>query len=556
MEIEIKIKRDPKAEPELRKVEDNSTIEDLLEEIQKELPYRIIAARRNNVTVPLTNVIDGPCEITLLDMRDPSANQIYQRSVIFLYLKAVFDVLGTNNVVVANSLNKGIYTEIRTAAPVTMKEIHGVERRMKELYRLDLPIERKVLERDEAIALLEKAGYSQRLRLVRNSPELDTIPVYSIEGFYSFYYSFMVPSTGYIDLFELRKCRRGVVLRFPEPARPDVLPEYRDDVKLYNAFGEATKWGQLMGIRYVEDLNDKIEDGTYRQVIQTSEALHEKKIAQFADMIARQGKRMILIAGPSSSGKTTFAQRLCTQLRVNGLSPLYMGTDDYFVERADTPKDENGEPNFEDIDAIDLELFNSNMNALLRGDEVDLPVFDFVTGTKQYGKRITRAQKGQPIVIEGIHGLNRTLTAGIPDEAKFKIYISPLTQLHIDDHNRIPTTDARMLRRIVRDYQFRGHTAQSTIRQWPKVRAGEDKNIFPFNGEADVLFNSVHIYELAVLKKYAEPLLMAIRPDEPEFCEAVRMLKFLKYFRTIEDDSIIVNNSIIREFIGGSVYVD
>ncbi|WP_130862208.1 nucleoside kinase [Bacilliculturomica massiliensis] len=556
MEIEIKIKRDPKAEPELRKVEDNSTIEDLLEEIQKELPYRIIAARRNNVTVPLTNVIDGPCEITLLDMRDPSANQIYQRSVIFLYLKAVFDVLGTNNVVVANSLNKGIYTEIRTAAPVTMKEIHGVERRMKELYRLDLPIERKVLERDEAIALLEKAGYSQRLRLVRNSPELDTIPVYSIEGFYSFYYSFMVPSTGYIDLFELRKCRRGVVLRFPEPARPDVLPEYRDDVKLYNAFGEATKWGQLMGIRYVEDLNDKIEDGTYRQVIQTSEALHEKKIAQFADMIARQGKRMILIAGPSSSGKTTFAQRLCTQLRVNGLSPLYMGTDDYFVERADTPKDENGEPNFEDIDAIDLELFNSNMNALLRGDEVDLPVFDFVTGTKQYGKRITRAQKGQPIVIEGIHGLNRTLTAGIPDDAKFKIYISPLTQLHIDDHNRIPTTDARMLRRIVRDYQFRGHTAQSTIRQWPKVRAGEDKNIFPFNGEADVLFNSVHIYELAVLKKYAEPLLMAIRPDEPEFCEAVRMLKFLKYFRTIEDDSIIVNNSIIREFIGGSVYVD
>lgn len=556
MEITIGIKKDPKAAPEERKVELNTTIEQVVKLYQKELPYRVLAARKNNVTVPLTNVIDSPSELTFLDLRDPSANQIYQRSTIFLYLKAVFDVLKCSNVVVANSLNKGVYTEIRTGTALTAKDIKAVERRMKQLAKADLPIDRKLLSREEALQLLEPAPYNQMLRLIESSPEMDEIPVYAIDDFYSFYYSFMVPSTGYLEHFELRRCRRGIILRFPEPARPNVIPEYRDDVKLYNAFGEATKWGQLMGIRYVEDLNEKILDGSYRQIIQTSEALHEKKIAQIADMIAKMGKRIILIAGPSSSGKTTFAQRLCTQLRVNGLTPLYLGTDDYFVERPDTPKDANGEPNFEDIEAIDLDLFNSNMNALLAGEEVDLPVFDFREGTKMYGRRITRAQKGQPIVIEGIHGLNKTLTAGIPDEEKFKIYISPLTQLHIDDHNRIPTTDARMLRRIVRDYQFRGHTAQSTIRQWPKVRAGEDKNIFPYNGEADVLFNSVHIYELAVLKKYAEPLLAAIRPDEPEFCEAVRMLKFLKYFRTIEDDSIIVNNSIIREFIGGSVFVD
>lgn len=556
MEITVGIKCDPKAERQERKIAEDTTIEDLVKEYQKHLPFRILAARRNNVTVPLTNVIDSACEITFLDLRDPSANQIYQRSVIFLYLKAAYDVLKTSNVVVANSLNKGIYTEIKSGQPLTSKDIKAVERRMKELTKANIPIGKKVLQRDDAIELLKKVGYDQRLRLVENAPELGTIPVYAIENFYNFYYSFMVPSTEYIEHFELHKCRRGIILRFPEPARPNVIPEYRDDVKLYNAFGEATKWGQLMGIRYVQDLNEKVEDGTYRQVIQTSEALHEKKIGQIADMIAKQGKRIILIAGPSSSGKTTFAQRLCTQLRVNGLSPLYMGTDDYFVERVDTPKDKNGEPNFEDIEAIDLELFNSNMNDLLCGDEVDLPMFDFREGSKIFGRRITRAQKGQPIVIEGIHGLNQMLTAGIPDEEKFKIYISPLTQLHIDNHNRIPTTDARMLRRIVRDYQFRGHTAQSTIRQWPKVRAGEDKNIFPFNGEADVLFNSVNIYELAVLKKYAEPLLSAIGSDEPEFCEAVRMLKFLQFFSTIEDDSIIVNNSIIREFIGGSVVVE
>ena len=273
-------------------------------------------------------------------------------------------------------------------------------------------------------------------------------------------------------------------------------------------------------------------------------------------MITEQKKRIILIAGPSSSGKTTFARRLCVQLRVNGLHPLYLGTDDYFVERKDAPLDEYGEKDFESLASVDVELFNSNMNDLLEGREVDLPEFDFITGCKVFGKRITRLEEGEPVVIEGIHALNDDLTPYIDADEKFKIYISPFTQLNIDRHNRIPTTDARMLRRMARDFQYRGYSAQDTIRQWPKVRAGEDRNIFPFSNCADVLFNSVHVYELSVLKKYVWPLLWQIKPDEPEYCEAVRLIKFLSYFRSIEDDSVIVNNSILREFIGGSIFVD
>ena len=310
-----------------------------------------------------------------------------------------------------------------------------------------------------------------------------------------------------------------------------------------------------MDIFYAKDLNDKVQNGNYKELIQISEALHEKKIAELAERINAEKKRIILIAGPSSSGKTTFANRLLIQMKVIGLNPLYLGTDDYFVERSETPLDEFGEPNFEDLSAIDIALFNSNMNDLLCGKKVDLPTFEFLNGTKIFGKRITQIGKDQPIVIEGIHALNEELSSLISSDNKFKIYISPLTQLNIDSINRIPTTDARMLRRMVRDHNFRGHSAKHTLASWQKVRAGEDKNIFPFSNSADAFFNSVHLYEIAVLKKYAKPLLEEIKQNEEEFAEAERILKFLSYFETIEDDSIIANNSIIREFIGGSVLV-
>ncbi len=553
MEIKIRLITGPRGQVIERTVEKGTTVEALVADYP-ELPYTVLAAKLDNKISALTKKIENHCTIEFLDMRDQAANLIYQRSLSLVYLKAVHDVLGHVPVFIENSLNKGLYTEIKTPEPITEQEVTDVEQKMRELVKDDLPFVKEMLSRDEAFTVLTEDGLLEKARMLQKS-DVAQVPIYSLGGYRNFFYGHMVPSTRYVNLFELKKYRRGVLLRFPHPSAPDKLLPYVDEVLLYHVFGEQKNWDRLMKISYVGDLNEKVESGEYKEIIQISEALHEKKIAQIADMITQQKKRIVLICGPSSSGKTTFARRLIIQLRVNGLEPLYLGTDDYFVERNQTPLDENGEPNFEDIEALDIELFNRDMNGLLAGNEVDIPTFDFIHGTKVFGKRITRARKGQPIVIEGIHGLNRQLTADIPDEEKFKIYISPLTQLNIDEHNRIPTTDARMIRRMVRDYQFRGHSAQSTIRSWPKVRKGEDKNIFPFNGEADVFFNSVHIYELAVLKKYAEPLLRNITREEPEYSEAVRMFKFLQFFKTIEDDSMIVNNSIIREFIGGSIFV-
>ena len=503
--MRVKLRTEPRGDYENIDVMTGTSVKEIADDLADRLPYTVIAAKVDNHIEDLDFVLEEPCKVELLDIRTQAANLIYQYSLSLIYLKAVKDTLGDDvRVEIQNSLNKGLYTEIKTKEPVTEEQVQAVENRMRELVDADLPFIK----------------------------------------------------TGYIKYFQLMKYRRGVLLRFPHPSAPDRIPEYVDEVKLYQAFGEQTRWDALLGVNYVADLNDKIESGEYKELIQLSEALHEKKIAEIADMIKTQKKRLVLIAGPSSSGKTTFARRLCIQLRVNGLRPLYMGTDDYFVEREDTPLDEKGEKDFENLDALDIDLFNRNMNDLLAGKKVDLPEFDFMTGHKVFGKRITSIDRSQPIVMEGIHGLNGKLTEFIPDDEKFKIYISPLTQLNIDMHNRIPTTDERMLRRMVRDYLYRGHSAQSTINQWPKVRTGEDKNIFPYSSEADVLFNSYHVYEISVLKKYAEPLLRRIAPDEEEYAEAVRMLKFLRFFRTIEDDSIIVNNSIIREFIGGSIFVD
>ncbi|WP_312093255.1 nucleoside kinase [Aminipila sp.] len=522
--MEILLKKGPREQEIHFKIKGNSTVENIIKEVKDNLPYTVLAARVDNEIVALTHEIDKPCKIELLDMRNQSANLIYQYSLSLIYLKAVTDVLGKTVVEIQNSINKGLYTMIRRKQPVTQAEIDGIEKRMQELVDADLPFTREG-------------------------------ELYSLDSYKDFFCGLMVPSTGYVKHFELRKYRRGVLLRFPHPKNPNIIPEYVDEVKLYGAFGEATNWGKLMEVSYVEDLNRKVKNGEYKELIQLSEALHEKKVAELADMIKQEKKRIILIAGPSSSGKTTFAKRLLIQLKVNGLKPLYMGTDDYFVEREHTPLDEHGEPNFEDLEAIDIQLFNANMNSLLAGEEVDLPSFDFMDGHKKFGKRIMKITDNQPIIIEGIHALNQNLTALIPDAEKFKIYISPLTQLNIDAHNRIPTTDARMLRRMVRDYNFRGHSAKSTINAWPKVRAGEDKNIFPFSNEADAFFNSVHLYEISVLKKYAEPLLKEITQEDAEYGEAARLLKFLNFFEAIEDDSIIANNSILREFIGGSILV-
>jgi len=556
--IDIRLKLHPDEDWMMLQVEEGTMLEELYHEYKSRLSTDVLAARISRTerrVISLREKIVKEEDYEFLDMSEPSANQLYQRSLIFMYLKAVHDVLGEDRVIIANSLNKGIYTEIRSSEPVTEEQVRSLEAYMKEMVEKDLPFRQQILSQSEGLEHLERQGCVETKKMLERL-RWAQIPMYSLDGYESFFYDFLVPSTGYIRYFELRKYRRGVLLRFPHPDRPGVIPEYRDDVKLYQAFGEATRWLKLMDMEYVSDLNERVRDGSFRQLIQVSEALHEKRIAEIADMIAKGGKRIILIAGPSSSGKTTFAHRLCTQLRVNGLKPIYLGTDDYFVDREFVSRDAKGDYNFEDLEAVDVRMFNDHMNRLMAGEVVDIPVYDFITGKKVFGKRPTQIRSDQPIVIEGIHGLNEKLTEEIPAAAKFKIYISPLTQINIDEHNRIPTTDARLLRRIVRDSQFRNYPAQHTIKMWRKVREGEDKNIFPYNGEADVLFNSVHLYELSVLKKYAQPLLSDISAEEPEYTEATRLLKFLRLFETINDDSSIANNSILREFIGGSVFVE
>lgn len=554
--MKIQLKTSPRGDYREIEIEKGTSVEELYRSIERELPYTVLAAKIQNRLVELSYMIEEPCRIELLDMRTQDANLIYQYSLTLLYIKAVADCLGTVRVEVQNSLNKGLYTEIKTKEALTELQVQQIAERMRMLVDADIPFIKETLSRDAAVAVLREEGLEEQRRLLEGTEDVQWVDFYRLDDCRNSFFSCMVPSTGYLQHFELKKYRRGVLLRFPHPSKPDEIPPYEDEVKLYQAFSEQTRWDQLLGVNYVADLNEKIESGAYKELIQLSEALHEKKISDIADQIKKERKRIILIAGPSSSGKTTFAQRLCIQLKVNGLEPLYLGTDDYFVEREETPLDQHGEPDYENLGAVDTKLFNQNMNDLLDGKEVDLPTFDFITGHKKFGTRITRISARQPIVIEGIHGLNEALTAQIPKEEKFKIYISPLTQLNIDGHNRIPTTEERMLRRMVRDYRYRGKAAQTTIDEWPKVRAGEDRNIFPYNGEADVLFNSYHVYEIAVLKKYAEPLLQAVTEEEASYMTAQRILAFLQFFRKIDDDQMIVNNSILREFIGGSIFVE
>lgn len=532
------------------------TLEELAKEYQDQVPYRILLGRINGKDRELTMEVSGDSDIVLYDQRWQSANLAYQRSLSLLYLKAVRDVLG-KDAEIDNSLNKGLYTDIRIRGRVSREQIGAVEARMRELVEMDLPIVKKDVSLEEGRKIWRDLGYKEKEELLDEITDPDyEARFYWLDDYCNYFFGQMLPSTGYIELFELRRYKAGALLRFPYYTKPDEMPEYVNDYKLYSAFGEEARWAKLLNTKYLPDLNRSIYENRTKDLILLSEALHEKKISDIADEICRLGKRIVLIAGPSSSGKTTFARRLCIQLRVNGLNPLYMGTDDYFVERENTPLDENGEYDYENLNALDIDLFNSNMNSLLAGETADLPEFDFMTGKKVFGKRMTSIGADQLIVIEGIHALNSKLTQQINDDEKYRIYISPLTQLNIDRHNRVPSTDSRMLRRLVRDYKYRGHSAADTISGWPKVRAGENNNIFPYNGEADMMFNSVLEYEIPMLKKYAEPLLREITPDQPEHSEAVRMLKFLEFFAVIEDESMIPNNSIIREFIGGSVFVE
>lgn len=526
-------------------------LEDLAKRYGGENEPLIVAARVNNKLRELTYHMQEDAEVSFVSITSLDGIRIYQRSLSFVFIRAAMELYKNTHVRVEHSLSGGLFCEFDSEEKMTIEDIAKIKKRMEEIVKADEPFYKEAVPKAEAKAIFEKFNMESKIHLLTYR-EHDTINLYTCGWLQNYFYGYMVPSTGYLEVFDLMPYDDGVILRHPNKSHPFDLPEFEEHPKLAQIFKEAERWGEIVGIDYVAKLNDLIKHGKHFDVIKIAEALHEKKVAHIADMIAESGKRLVLIAGPSSSGKTTFANRLMIQLQVNGLKPVTVSTDDYFVNRDKTPLDEDGNYDFESVQAVDTEQFNIDLERLLAGEEVQLPTFNFQIGEREYTGQSMQISEDQPIIIEGIHGLNEKLTEAIPKKDKFKIYISALTQLNIDDHNRIPTTDTRLLRRIVRDNRYRGHNAQRTIDMWPSVRRGEGRNIFPFQEDADVMFNSALVYELAVLKKHAEPLLDAIDETEPEYVEAKRLLKFLSYFESIENDNLIPYSSILKEFIGGS----
>ena len=477
----------------------------------------------------------------------------YHNTAILVYLKAAKAVLGDVDVTIGNSLNQGYYSYInkKGGAQLTPSDLHKIRDAMDRFIAQDLEV---VIEKDNVAHAIEKwysLGYPEKARLLTGRPSDETIEIVNLHNYRNCMYTVMLPSAGYINLYEIRPYRNGLLLRLPNALHDHSIPPYRDDDKLYEAYAQCRRMRKYTGIEYLADMNDRIREGKADDVIRESEWLQSRQLEEFAENVVEERKRVVLIAGPSSSGKTTTAKRICKEIgRLAGQDPLYLGTDDYFVERGMTPLGPDGKPDFEGLGAVDLPLFNRQMEDLLAGKEVDLPEFDFVNGTKVFGKRITSLKKDQILVIEGIHSLNDVLTEHIPRSDKFKIYISPLTQIAVDRHNRLSTADARLLRRMVRDNQFRGYNAEATLGAWHKVRAGESVNVFPYSSSADVVFNSSTVYETNLLKTYAEPLLLAIDKSSEQYGEAQRILSFMKYFDRIESDAAVPDYSILREFIG------
>ena len=491
----------------------------------------------------------------MIDLSSREVRLTYQRTVYFLYLIVLNEMMPEASSVIKYPLNDGILVKLAGDMEDHAEFCALVEKRMRELVSAGVVFDRKVFSRVEILSDEAPLSITEQQKTYISNCDVEYIYEYSYDGFSAVFYEPLMESAKDLTLFELVPYEKGLIIRMPQIRHYDELPEYRDQVCLHETYNKVAVWRELLGVKYLEDLNKKIDNGEWHDLILINEAMHEKMIAEAADRVHRENKRIVLIAGPSSSGKTTFAQRLCIQLRVLGLKPLYMGTDDYFVERNMLVPDENGKFNFEDLEAVDVDLFNDHMNALLRGEVVDMPVFDFITGSKRYGTRITHADPDQPIVIEGIHALNPKLTAHIADDEKFKIYISPLTSLNIDENNRIPVTDIRELRRMSRDMRSRGRSPRDTIAAWDDVRAGEVKNIFPYVEDADLMFNSAFMYELAVIRPIIEDGLKAISADTPEYQEAQRLLRILRCVKPLTDTSDVSNNSIMREFIGGGIWV-
>lgn len=547
--VQIRCKNNKKTQ----KVANGSTLSDIFSSFNLKMEHGPVSAKVNNKVEGMHYRVYNNKDIEFLDMRTSSGSRAYTRTLFFVLCKAVQDLYPGHDVVIDIPVSNGFYVDVRLERDVTDDDVDCIRKRMQEIVDARMPIRRYMVPTEDAIALFEEKGDVEKVKLLRTSGSLYTT-YYTIGEYVDFYYGTLLTNTSQLYLFGLEKYYDGMLLRIPSLQNPDELGEVTRQDKMFEIFKEHHHWQDIIGIRTVGDFNAAVDAGHATDVINISEALQEKKIAQIAEQIAaRPEVKLVLLAGPSSSGKTTSCKRLSIQLAVNGLKPLQISLDDYFVDRERTPKDENGEYDYESIYALDLQKINDQFNALFRGEEVELPKYDFQSGkSKKSGKRL-KMNDNNVLVVEGIHALNPELTAQIPNEQIFRVYASALTTILLDNHNYIPTTDNRLLRRIIRDYKYRGVSAQDTIHRWPSVRAGENKWIFPFQENADAMLNTAMLYELAVLKMQAEPLLEQVPENCDEYAEAYRLLKFLKYFKGIPFNNL-PPTSLLREFLGGSSF--
>lgn len=533
-----------------------TTLLDVSKVCQKDYPFDIVLATVNGKLSELyKEVVEGNV-ITFLDTSSPCGNDAYRRSATLLMLKAFYDICGSQNIEklsVQYSLSKGYYCTFKGEQKLTRELLMSVKKHMNNLVKQDISIDKETLSTKEAIELFKSHGMEDKVKLF-NFRRSSRVNVYRLSHFEDYFYGYMVPSTGYLKYFELYPYDEGFVLQLPVKAKPNVVPQFEPQHKVFNVLKESAIWSKMLDVDTVGALNEQIAKGNINDIMLIQEALQEKKIAEIANKIVDRGDvKFVMIAGPSSSGKTSFSHRLAIQLKVLGLKPHTIGVDDYFVNRENSPRDAEGNYNYEILEALDVEQFNKDMTALKNGETVSMPTYNFVTGKREYKGNTLKMNDDDILIIEGIHCLNDKLSYSLDKNLKFKIYISALTQLNVDEHNRIPTTDGRLIRRMVRDARTRGTNAEETLLRWKSVRHGEENHIFPYQEEADAMFNSALIYELSILKQYAEPLLFGIPTTSPYYLEAMRLIKFLDYFLGVSSEEV-PKNSLLREFIGGSCF--
>lgn len=541
---------------ETKQYEKGTTYREIVNAYQEKYEHQIALVVVNGKIRELFKKVDRDCTLEFLSVADDVGHKTYNRTATIILLKAITEVVGTDNIdkiKLEYSIGNGLYFSKNGKFEVNDELVCKIKAKMKEYVDKDILIMKKSMPIDEANLLFEKNKMYDKTKLFRYRGS-SSVNVYNLDGYYDYFYGYMLPSTGYVKYFDLKCYHDGFLLILPEKNAPEKLGEFVDRPMLLQTMAMGSEWGIKLGIDTVGDLNNQIRANGFNDLMLVQEALQERRISEIAsDIVSRGGVKFVMIAGPSSSGKTTFSHRLSVQLRTHGLTPHPIAVDDYFVDREKTPRQPNGDYDFECLGALDTEQFNKDMSDLLAGKRVELPTFNFVTGKREYKGNFKQLGSDDVLVIEGIHGLNDKMSYALPSESKYKIYISALTTLNIDEHNRIPTTDGRLLRRMVRDARTRGASAKRTIQMWSSVRKGEEENIFPFQESADAMFNSALIYELSVLKQFAEPLLYSIEPGEPEYFEAVRLLRFLSYFLGVSTEDL-PKNSIVREFVGGSCF--